>query len=70
MDIVKTELQRTIENLEDYVEFNILAFATEVKPWKKKLVKANVLNKSNAIDWVGRLEPLGGASRQDLPGSA
>lgn len=66
MDIVKTELQRTIENLEDYVEFNILAFATEVKPWKKKLVKANVLNKSNAIDWVGRLEPLGGASRQDL----
>jgi HEAT repeat protein len=66
MDIVKTELLRTVENLEPYVKFNILKFATDVKPWKKKLVSANVLNKSSAVDWCKRLEPIGGASKGDL----
>jgi HEAT repeat protein len=66
IDIVKTELARTIEGLESYVEFNILAFATEVDPWKKKLVRANVLNKRSALDWVERLEALGGTSKEDL----
>jgi len=66
IDIVKTELARTIDSLEPYVEFNILAFGTEVRSWKKDLVKANVLNKSSASDWARRLEALGGASKQDL----
>jgi Mg-chelatase subunit ChlD len=66
MDIVKTELARTIEGLESYVEFNILAFATEVKKWKKGLTRANVLNKSSAMDFARKLEPLGGASKQEL----
>ncbi|MCA9003613.1 MAG: hypothetical protein KDB61_16940, partial [Planctomycetes bacterium] len=59
-------LQRTIEGLESYVKINILAFATDVKTWKKKLVPANVLNKKSAIDWVGRLEAIGGTSKEDL----
>ena len=66
IDIVKTELARTIESLEPFVEFNILAFATDVRAWKKRLVKANVLNKSSAADWVRRLEAIGGASKEDL----
>jgi HEAT repeat protein len=66
IDIVKTELARTIERLEGYVQFNILAFATDVRFWKKSLVAANALNKAGAADWVGRLEPLGGNSRADL----
>lgn len=66
IDIVKTELKRTIENLEDYVEFNIYAFATEVKEWKKKQVRANVLNKKSALDWISRLEAIGGSSKEDL----
>ncbi len=66
MDIVKTELQRTIEGLESYVEFNVLSFATDLKAWKKKLVSANVLNKSSAGEWAKRLEPLGGHSRDHL----
>ncbi|MEZ6013668.1 MAG: HEAT repeat domain-containing protein [Planctomycetota bacterium] len=66
MDIVKTELARTIEALESYVEFQIIAFATETKSWKKDLVPANVLNKSSAIDFVKRLAPLGGNSKSDL----
>lgn len=66
IDIVKTELLRTIESLEAYVEFNIYAFATEVQSWKKTLVKANVLNKKSALDYVRRLEPLGGNSQEEL----
>jgi len=66
IDIVKTELARTIEGLESYVEFNILSFATKVDPWKKGLVKANVLNKSSAMAWANRLEPLGGESKMAL----
>ncbi len=66
MDIVKTELARTIEALEPYVRFNILAFATEVDRWKKDLVTANVLNKSSAKTWVGRLEAIGGSSKEEL----
>lgn len=66
LDIVKTELRRTIEKLEPYVRFNVLSFATDVKPWKKDLVPANVLNKSSADSWIERLEAIGGASKQDL----
>lgn len=66
IDICKTELIRTVQSLEDYVDFNIIAFATGVKAWKKDLVKANVLNKSSAVDWVRKLEAIGGASKEDL----
>lgn len=66
IDIVKTELIRTIEGLEPYVRFNILAFATEVDPWKKSLVAANPLNRSSAESFVRKLEAIGGSSKQDL----
>jgi hypothetical protein len=66
IDIVKTELARTIERLEPFVRFNVIAFATEVKSWKKDLVGANVLNKSSASEFVLKLEALGGSSKDDL----
>jgi hypothetical protein len=66
IDIVKTELLRTIQGLESYVRFNILAFATDVKTFKKGLVSANPLYKSSAESWIKRLEAIGGASKEDL----
>ncbi|WP_419191269.1 HEAT repeat domain-containing protein [Saltatorellus ferox] len=66
MDIVKTELASTIESLEPHVNFGIIAFATKTKRWKKTLVPANVINKESALDFVKRLEPLGGNSKADL----
>ncbi len=66
MDIVKTELLRTVENLEPYVKFNILAFATDVHRWKKALVSANPLNKSSAASFIRKLEAIGGSSKEDL----
>lgn len=66
IDICKTELMRVIERLEPNVNFNVIAFATKVDPWKSKLVPANVLNKSAARDWVKGLVAIGGASKEDL----
>jgi hypothetical protein len=66
IDIVKTELARTIDRLEPFVNFNIIAFATDVDPWKKKLLPANILNKSQAKDWVSHLTAIGGNSKEDL----
>lgn len=69
MGIVKTELIRTIQNLEPYVKFNVISFATKVKPWKKDLVKANPLNKSSAESFVSRLVAIGGNSKTRLAGA-
>ncbi|MCA8943617.1 MAG: HEAT repeat domain-containing protein [Planctomycetes bacterium] len=66
LTIVKTELARTIEGLGDNTLFNIVAFASEVKPWKKFLVPANVVNKASASRWVEKLEALGGKEAQEL----
>ncbi len=67
IDIVKTELARTLDRLDRYVNFNVIAFATKVDPWKRdRLVPATVLNKSSAKDWVKGLYAIGGASKEDL----
>jgi hypothetical protein len=66
IDVIKTELIKTIRALEAYVQFNVIAFATDVKPWKKGQVKANPLNKSSAEAWVARLEAIGGSSKEEL----
>ncbi len=67
LEIVKTELIRTIENLRRDTWFNILAFATKIKKWKRKLVQANILNRTSAINWVKSLRPMGAAGPQDIP---
>ncbi|HJO26492.1 MAG: hypothetical protein CMK00_06180 [Planctomycetes bacterium] len=64
IDIVKTELARTIERLEPHVKFNVIAFATEIKRWKKRQQKANALGRSSAADWVRNLEAIGGNSKE------
>lgn len=61
LDIVKEELSRSIEALGDNVFFNVYAFATEVDPWRKKLVPANALQKRAAVAWIRKLKPLGGS---------
>ena len=66
IDVIKTELIKTIRTLGPEVEFNIIAFATDVKPWKKNQVKANPLNKSSAETWASHLEAIGGSSKEDL----
>lgn len=64
LEIVQDELIRTIKNFDATVEFNILAFATNMRWWKKSLVKCNILNKNSAISFIENLQPIGGGANQ------
>ena len=60
LEIVKEELINTVEALTETTNFNIVAYATDVDIWKRKAVKASVLNRSNARGWIEALKPKGG----------
>ena len=59
LEIVKTELIRTINGLDKTVHFNIIAFAAKTKSWKKWLTPCSINQKASAISFVKRLKPLG-----------
>ncbi len=59
LEIVKTELIRTINGLDKTVHFNIIAFAAKTKSWKKWLTPCSINQKASAISFVKRLQPLG-----------
>ena len=60
LGIVKEELINTIDSLQDTTLFNIISFASDVDSWKKRPVRASILNRNNAKSWVAGLEPKGG----------
>lgn len=64
--IVQTELLNTIDSLTAETNFDIVAFATDLHPWKKRLVPANVVNRDAAKAFVRGLKPIGGTEAQDL----
>ena len=57
--IVKDELIATINDLPETTTLNIVAFATDVRSWKRDPQRATILNKAGASDWVSKLQPLG-----------
>ncbi len=61
LEIVKTELRNTVKSLSRNTLFNIVAFATEVKTWKRGLVPSNIINKSSADTFIRRQKPIGGS---------
>ncbi|MFO0984118.1 MAG: HEAT repeat domain-containing protein [Planctomycetota bacterium] len=63
MEIVKEELERTLNQLGPEVRFNVISFATEVYRWKESLVPATELNKASAVEYVHKLKPIGGSSQ-------
>lgn len=64
--IVKTELLRTIEGLTADTNFDIVAFASDLYVFKKRLVPANNIMRESAKSWINRLKPLGGTEDQDM----
>lgn len=66
LDYVKESLAAAIEQqLDDDDTFNIIAFSTEVRPWKRKLIKANVAGKRDAARWIRSLRPDGETNISD-----
>jgi hypothetical protein len=60
LDYVKESLVAALEQqLDEDDTFNIIAFSTDVRPWKRKLVKANAAGKRDAARWVRALRPDG-----------
>jgi len=56
MDIAKGELIELLGSLESDVEFNIITFAGNAKPWQDSLVGASA--RTTAIKFVSKLQPL------------
>ncbi|MCA3009726.1 MAG: HEAT repeat domain-containing protein [Phycisphaerales bacterium] len=63
--VVQAELLNAIDSLTPETNFDILAFATDVSAWKKRLVPANVVNKDAAKSHVKSLKPIGGTEDQN-----
>lgn len=70
IDIAKAELIRVIDGLGSDVEFNVVAFATDVMPWKKDLVSSTKGARESAKRWIDRLEPITGATEDDIAAPA
>lgn len=66
LTIVKSELINTIDSLDKTTLFNVVAFATKLKLWKRDLVSANVITKASAKSFVKRLQPLGGSGAAEM----
>jgi hypothetical protein len=63
--IVQTELINAIDSLSANTNFDICAFATDLHPWKKRLVPANIVTKEAAKAHVKGLKPIGGSEDQE-----
>ena len=67
--IVQTELLNTLDTLTADTNVDIVAFATDLTVWKKRLVPANIVNREAAKSFVKGLKPIGGSEAQDLAAS-
>jgi len=55
----KEELKRVIKSLPRDKSFNIVAFSSEVRPWRAHLVPATAKNKKKALDFIVDLRASG-----------
>ncbi|MCI0652548.1 MAG: VWA domain-containing protein [Planctomycetes bacterium] len=59
MEIAKKELTRVVENLSPKSYFNVIAFASEIFPFNRRLVKADKAHVEKAVTFIAKL-PCGG----------
>lgn len=55
----KRELTRVVQALPDDKEFNIIAYSTEVLPWKRKLAPTSKANRKSALDYINAMRAEG-----------
>lgn len=67
--IVQTELLNTLDSLTETTNFDIVAFATDLNIWKRRLVPGNIVNRDAAKSFVRNLQPIGGTEAQELAAS-
>lgn len=64
--IVREQLLSALDSLTENTNFNIVKFASDLTPWKPKLVPANIVNREAAKSWAKQLKPIGGTEDQNL----
>lgn len=70
LDIVKDELIHAITQLEENVQFTVIVYSSDVRPWKHKPVAASEANKKLAINYIKGLSPAGETNIYDAVESA
>jgi len=58
----KVELSRCISSLASNFRFNVISYACRVTQWTVNLQPADPPNKMSALDWIRRLDPVGGTA--------
>ncbi|RMG15369.1 MAG: VWA domain-containing protein [Planctomycetota bacterium] len=60
LDYVRAELDAVLDGLDEATRFDLVAFSTQVRAWRGKLVRASAANKRKARGWLRRaLRPDG-----------
>ena len=59
MEVAKEELSNAIRRLEEGTLFNIIFFETQVRAWRKKMVKMNKANRQQALRFISEQYALG-----------
>lgn len=68
IDLARHELKSVLKTLDKDTWFNVVAFETEIRPWKKEPVQASATTIAEAVQWVERQKPLDGTQeRSSLP---
>ncbi|MHC4818073.1 MAG: vWA domain-containing protein, partial [Planctomycetota bacterium] len=58
---LRDELIRSIETLPDGAKFGIVVYGAEAKPWRKRLANSDPGTRANAIAFLNKHKPGGGA---------
>ncbi len=66
MEVAKAALRHAVDKLGPDVHFNLIAFESQVHPWKEGLQQALPEAKSNASAWIEALRPV--ADERELGG--
>jgi len=65
IDILRGEVKRTVTGLPDGATFGVVAFASDVRVWKKEPVVRNGKSAADAIAWVEKTDAIGGTNIYD-----
>jgi hypothetical protein len=65
IDIARWQLKKSIAQLPEGTEFNVIFFSHEVVNLSEKMLKISTATKTQAFTWIDKLEPYGGTNTYD-----
>jgi len=65
IDIARWQLKKSIAQLPENAEFNVIFFSHDVVSLSDKMLKMSASSRKQAFDWIDKLEPYGGTNPFD-----